>query len=117
MRRFTLKLFLLLNAFLPTSAFADELRPAYLSIHETKPDEFSVLWKVPAAGDKRLGLYLHLPDTCVPKAEPVRLIENASYSERWTAACDGGLSGRTIAIDGLRSVSYTHLTLPTIYSV
>jgi len=72
MRRFTLKLFLLLNAFLPTSAFADELRPAYLSIHETKPDEFSVLWKVPAAGDKRLGLYLHLPDTCVPKAEPVR---------------------------------------------
>ena len=47
------------------SAFADELRPAYLSIRETRPDEFSVLWKVPALGDKRLGLYLQLPDTCV----------------------------------------------------
>ena len=105
MRRFTLTLFFLLQVFLAASAFADELRPAYLSIRETRPDEFSVLWKVPAAGDKRLGLYLQLPDTCVPKAEPVRLIENASYSERWTAVCNGGLRGRSIAIDGLRSTA------------
>jgi hydrogenase/urease accessory protein HupE len=105
MRRFTLTALFLLQVFLTASAFADELRPAYLSIRETKPDEFSVLWKVPAAGDKRLGLYLQLPDTCVPKAEPVRLIENASYSERWAAFCSGGLRGRPIAIDGLRSIA------------
>jgi hydrogenase/urease accessory protein HupE len=105
MRRFTFTLFFLLQVFLTASAFADELRPAYLSIRETRPDEFSVLWKVPAAGDKRLGLYLQLPDTCVPKAELVRLIENASYIERWTAVCNGGLRGRPIAIDGLRSTA------------
>jgi len=105
MRRLTLTLLFLFNASLATSAFADELRPAYLSIHETRPSEFSILWKVPAAGDRRLGLYLQLPDNCVPKAEAVRSIENASYSERWTAVCNGGLRGRPIAIDGLRSTA------------
>jgi hydrogenase/urease accessory protein HupE len=105
MRSFPLTLLLLLQAFLTASAFADELRPAYLSIRETGSDEFFVLWKVPARGDKRLGLYLQLPDVCKPKAEPVRLIENAAYSERWTAVCSGGLRGRPIAIDGLRSTA------------
>jgi hydrogenase/urease accessory protein HupE len=33
------------------------------------------------------------------------LIENASYSERWTAVCERGLRGRRIAIDGLRSTA------------
>jgi len=104
MRRFPPTL-LLLQVCLAASAFADELRPAYLSIRETSPDEFSVLWKIPALGDKRLGLYLQLPDACVPKAEPVRLIENSAYNERWTAVCSGGLRGRPIAIDGLRSTA------------
>jgi len=105
MRRVTLALLFLLQVCLAVSAFADELRPAYLSIRETSPDEFSVLWKIPALGDKRLGLYLQLPDACVPKAEPVRLIENAAYSERWTVVCRGGLRGRPITIDGLRSTA------------
>jgi len=105
MKRFTFAPLLLLQVFPAVSAFADELRPAYLSIRETSADEFSVLWKIPALGDKRLGLYLRLPDACVPKAEPVRLIENAAYSERWTAVCGGGLRGRPIAIDGLRSTA------------
>jgi hydrogenase/urease accessory protein HupE len=105
MRGLAFMLLFLLNAFLAASAFADELRPAYLSISETRRDEFSVLWKVPASGDNRLGLYLRMPDSCVAKAEPVRVIENASYSERWIAICDGGLRGRPISIDGLRSTA------------
>ena len=105
MRRFTLALLVLIQVFLAASAFADELRPAYLSIRETRPDEFSVLWKVSAAGDKRLGLYPQLPEGCIPKAEPIRLIDNGSYSERWTAFCSGRLRGRPIAIDGPRSTA------------
>ena len=42
-------------------ATAHELRPAYLELAETAPGQFNVLWKVPAAGDRRLGLYLRLP--------------------------------------------------------
>ncbi len=105
MRHFALTLLLLFQVGLAVSASADELRPAYLSIRESSPDEFSLFWKIPALGDKRLGLYLHLPDACLPKAEPLRLIENGAYSERWTVVCSGGLKGRTIAIDGLRSTA------------
>ena len=102
MNCFVLLLALLVQAFLATSVVAHEVRPAYLELRETKPDEFSVLWKVPALGDMRLGLYLQLPETCKPKADPVRSIEGGAYTERWTAACSGGLKGH-ITIDGLRS--------------
>ena len=48
------------------------------------PGHFGVLWKVPAAGDRRLGLYL--PPAREPAArltEPVAAIEDAAYFERW----------------------------------
>jgi hydrogenase/urease accessory protein HupE len=105
MRWFGVTLLFLLSVHRAGSAYADELRPAYLSVRETRPGEFSVLWKVPALGDKRLGLYLRLPDGCTSRSEPVRVLENAAYSERWTAICIGGLKGRPIAIDGLRSTT------------
>jgi hypothetical protein len=105
MRSFTLTLLVLLQGSLTVSALADELRPAYLSIREKNSDEFSVLWKIPALGERRLGLYPQLPDACVPKSEPVCLIANATYRERWTAVCSGGLRGRAITIDGLRSTA------------
>ena len=91
MRRFTLALLFLLQVCPVASAFADELRPAYLSIQETRPDEFSVLWKVPALGDKRLGLYLQLPDTCVPKTRAGPLDR-----ERVHIASDGRQSARAV---------------------
>ena len=63
-------------------AAADELRPAYLDIRETAADEFAVVWKVPALGDMRLGIYIRLPASCRPKAEPVRTIQAGSFFER-----------------------------------
>lgn len=86
-----------------THAAADELRPAYLDLKETAPDEFSVLWKVPALDDRRLGIDAHLPDTCKTTTEPVSGIVSGAFFERWTATCAGGLQGKDIAIDGLRA--------------
>lgn len=94
---------ILLQALIGTPAIAHELRPAYLDLRETAADEFSVLWKVPALGDMRLGLYARLPETCKAKAEPVRAIENGAFTERWRVACEDGLKGQEIVIDGLRS--------------
>ena len=94
---------LLLVFALVRPAAAHELRPAYLELAERAPGHFSVLWKVPAAGDRRLGLYLRLPETCRNITEPLGAVENASYFERWKVSCDGGLKGQTITIDGLRS--------------
>jgi hydrogenase/urease accessory protein HupE len=93
-----------LSLLVASAACADELRPAYLDIREKAVDEFAVLWKVPALGDLRLGLYVRMPAACTEKAEPVRSSEAGSFFERWTAACPGGLKGREIVIDGLRSI-------------
>lgn len=84
-------------------AAAHELRPAYLELAETVPGHFKVLWKVPAAGDRRLGLYLRLPARCNNITEPASAIENNAHFERWKVSCDGGLKGQTITIEGLRS--------------
>jgi hydrogenase/urease accessory protein HupE len=97
-----IQFFLLLCLFwLPGSALAHEMRPAYLSIQETAPDAFSLLWKVPALGGQRLGLYTRLPSSCVTHREPQRAIEAAAYTERWQVVCAPGLKGQSIAIDGL----------------
>jgi hypothetical protein len=82
-------------------ARAHELRPGYLEVRQTGPETFAVLWKVPARDDLRLGLYLQLPDTCTPAAEPMRFQTADASTERTTLACPGGLEGRRIAIDGL----------------
>lgn len=85
------------------SAAAHELRPAYLEISEIAPDRFSVLWKVPALGDRRLSLNLRLPENCRAEGEPVRTIEGGGHYERSVQVCEGGLAGRPIAINGLSS--------------
>lgn len=82
---------------------AHELRPAYLDMRETAPDAFALVWKVPARGEYRLGLHVRLPDTCKPTGERVGTIEGAAFFERWSVACPGGINGRKIQVDGLRT--------------
>lgn len=96
-------LLLLMFPIIAGAAQAHEMRPAYLEIRETNPDEYSILWKVPAAGDKRLGLYVRMPEACRVATEPVGTITGAAYYERWRVTCAGGLAGREVVIDGLRS--------------
>lgn len=103
MTRLGALLAMLIPVFLATSGMAHEIRPAYLDIREMATDEFAVVWKVPAQGDMRLGLYASLPKQCIGKAEPATSIGVGSYLERWSVACAGGLKGGKIAIDGLKS--------------
>ena len=84
-------------------ADAHEMRPAYLDMRETTPEHFDVVWKVPARGDLRLGLYIRLPESCRAATEPRRSIEGGAFLERSTVACEGGLRGHTLAVDGLQS--------------
>lgn len=84
------------------SAFAHEMRPAYLQVRQTGADTYDVFWKVPAAGDNlRLGLYVRLPRLCSNLAEPRGFFSGGAYSEHWSVRCEGGLPGSTIHIDGL----------------
>jgi len=90
-----------------TNAFAHEVRPAYLELHQTGPETFDVLWKVPGQGENlRLGLYVELPAGCTNVTDPRATMVNNAFTERWTIKCPGGLSGGTIHVAGL-SVTVT----------
>jgi hydrogenase/urease accessory protein HupE len=60
-----------------------------------------VLWKVPARGEYRLGLYVRFPDTFRDVQERVAYSADNAFFERWRVECPGGLAGQRIAIDGL----------------
>jgi hypothetical protein len=93
----------LLCAVIPAPANAHESRPAYLELTQTADDTFDVLWKVPARGDRRLGLYVRFPQTCEVVTEPRGMFTGGAWVERWTIRDPGALVGETVHIDGLQS--------------
>jgi hydrogenase/urease accessory protein HupE len=90
---------LLVGAWWP-AAHAHEVRPGYLEIRDVGGDAFDVLWKVPASGEYRLGMYVRLPAKCTGAPTSGSFMGGA-FIERWRASCPGGLIGERIAIDGL----------------
>lgn len=85
-------------------AEAHEVRPAYLELTETEENVFDALWKVPARGDLRLGIYLQLPDSCETIVEPSAYIIDSTHLERWRfRGPPEGLGDAEITITGLRS--------------
>jgi hydrogenase/urease accessory protein HupE len=83
-------------------ALAHEVRPAYLELRETAPEQYDVLWKVPALGENaRLALHAELPGACTDLTPRRRVAAAGSFVERRTAGCAGGLSGGVIHIAGL----------------
>lgn len=86
-------------------SFADEIRPGYLELKENNANIFSVLWKLPAKGNKKLNLHVQLPDNCIDKIQANTQIVNAAYIQRRIVACEGGLIEKTISIVNLESTS------------
>jgi len=82
-------------------AEAHDLRPAYLAITETAPDAYAVLWKVPAMGDRRLAITPQLPRSAIESTPREGVFLADAYVERWAVRAPAGLTGDTIAIDGL----------------
>ena len=97
---------LVLLATFAAGAYAHEVRPAYLELHQTAAETYSALWKVPGLGDNlRLGIYVELPAGCTNLSEPRASMLNNAYSERWSLKCAGGLTGGTINIAGLAATA------------
>jgi hydrogenase/urease accessory protein HupE len=86
------------------AAHAHQYWPGYLQMHQIDADSYDVMWKVPASGELRLPLDVHLPAECRPSAPKTVSADGRSYVERWSVRCDGGLDGRTISISGLELV-------------
>jgi len=82
-------------------SYADEIRPGYLQIKENANNLYSVLWKVPVRGNKKIKLYPLFHDSCIDKTQATTQLVNASYIQRWMIACDNGLKNKTVSIVGL----------------
>jgi hydrogenase/urease accessory protein HupE len=101
MRFVRLALVWLVACGLAQTAFAHEIRPAYLQIREVEPGTYDLLWKTPAQGDMRLALNIILPEACTDAAEPRAMMVDGAVIERWRTTCAGGIIGRTIGIENL----------------
>ncbi len=92
--------FLTLAAGAPQRAQAHEVRPGYLELSALGADVWDVLFKVPAKGDRRLALYVRLPEGC-EGTEPLSRMLGAAHVERWRVTCSDELVGQSITIEGL----------------
>jgi hypothetical protein len=82
------------------SPWAHEVRPGYLELREVGDQTYDLLWKVPAKGNQRLGIDVHLPEHC-RGSEPRTRFTGGAFVERWRTSCTGGLIGGVIEIEGL----------------
>ena len=91
----------LLQFFINSISVADEIRPGYLELKESSENIFSVIWKVPAKGDKKLALYTKFPADCYNKTQPHAQLIGGAYIQRWIIACEQGLLKQSISVSGL----------------
>ncbi len=95
-------LLLVLSALaLAPAATAHEIRPAFLQVREIEPNTYDFLWKTPARGEMRLALNVMPVSGCTNTAEPRATLVDGAVIQRWRATCEGGLVGKTLAVENL----------------
>ena len=92
----------LLCFFCSGSIFAHELRPAYLELRETAPNEFSVLWKTPMVGDLRLSLEPEFSGNTEALTQVTTRMPTGAAVQTWTLRAPS-LRGQTVRIRGLEA--------------
>lgn len=80
---------------------AHEVRPSYLELSETRPGEFSVLWKTPMQGDARLALEPRFSGPAEAVAKAARRSADAAI-QTWILRAPA-LRGQSLRIEGLES--------------
>lgn len=104
MNRITLAFGFVLLLLSAATVEAHQYWPGYLQMRQTDADSYEVMWKVPASGELRLPLGVHLPSECRATTPASVSADGRSYIERWSVRCAGGLDGRTIGVSGLELV-------------
>ena len=103
MKRLSILLVPLVLLFLPSLAYAHEVRPGYLELRESESGVFSTTWKVPARGDYRLAIQPSYPVFCRQIGEPMTAQADSAFIERGRIRCDKPLAGARIVIRGLEA--------------
>jgi hydrogenase/urease accessory protein HupE len=103
MKRCSAGLVLLLVALLPELANGHELRPGFLELREIGTGTYSVLWKKPAGGEIEIYIAPVIPANCRLNTAAQQALTPGALVMRGVLTCDGGIEGKTVAIDGLAS--------------
>jgi len=82
------------------TAFAHEVRPAFLRAAETAPGEFTVVWKQPVLSGQRLRIRPTFPAECT-QTEPRLDRSGDTVAERFKVTCD--LRQGTLSLPGLEN--------------
>jgi hydrogenase/urease accessory protein HupE len=80
---------------------AHEARPAYLRIQQTSEESYQTVWRVPARGELRLGIYLEMPQHCKLQGDQLNWKDGATFVEQGKWSCPGGLVDHEVRISGL----------------
>jgi len=95
-KRLTATVILLGQMICMANAYAHEIRPGLLQVTETSESSYSVIWKQPLLGERRLPLEPVLEPDC-GKLDARIQATNSALIERWETQC----SLERIRIDGL----------------
>ena len=93
---------------------AHALDPGYLEITPFGGDSYRVFFRLPDVQGQPMTIEGRLPDTCDPPTGPTPNIDGRAWAKTWVAACDGGLAGQMITIDGLEDTQTDVLVRVTL---
>jgi hydrogenase/urease accessory protein HupE len=82
---------------------AHETRPGFLELRETAPGTYDLLWKKPSGGEVEIAIAPIVPSGCDLATSGEQTLTPGALIVRGVLRCDGGIQGRTLAIDGLES--------------
>jgi hydrogenase/urease accessory protein HupE len=88
-----------------SGAGAHEVRPAFLELRERGPGAYSVLWKKPSGGEVEIAIAPVIPEGCRLSMPGQQRLTPGALVVRGTLECEGGIQGKTLAIDGLASTT------------
>lgn len=84
-------------------ANAHESRPGFFELRETAPGTYSFLWKKPSGGEIEIYIAPIIPKECRLATNGQQQLTPGALIVRGTLQCEGGIQGKTLAIDGLDS--------------
>jgi len=96
-------LLILALSLLALPALAHRLSPAYLGLTETSPGVYDVEWKVSIPGGLADVLEPRIPEGCRVDGNVRTYLVADARLQHGVIACDGGIAGREVAVDGLRA--------------
>lgn len=88
----------------PVTAFAHEIRPAFLQIDQTGPARYKVVWRTPVLSGMRLPVVLRFSEDIrdvTPPAE--RALPDSLVQSRIIDTDDGGIAGKRADFVGLQA--------------